>query len=454
MKKCNFLSFFIIFTLIANIVIAQDKMPSREDRIYSLSVIWKEMQYNFAFPEKLQTANTDSLYRAYLPKIEQVKNNYEYYRTLCSFMAHFNEAHTRIYVSNRPDDLPPLKTTNFGEKIIVSNVAKSMVDKIPLGSEIIKINDIPVVEYLCDSVFQYIAASTAHWKFDKAVTEMLYGEPNSTVNITIKTPKGEERDVQMIRDYNSNLNKYVWTDTTQTPPVNIKILNGNIGYIQLPTFVGSYIDTINHVFNKYLPQLRNCKGLIIDIRGNRGGTDEAWNNIAFHLIANQQFQTKGKWFSKKYVPTYKMWGQFDSRFKDYYSGMAMEEIKHSPYVNNLNDSLKLHLPLVIISGQYVGSATEDFLILMKETGRALAIGEPSVGCVGEPMFTSLPGGYEVLICAKKYVNPDGSQPNDTGVLPDIEVKRDYNAYLKGKDNMLEFAITVLNNGIEKKYNYH
>ena len=124
-------------------------------------------------------------------------------------MAHFNEAHTRIYVSNRPDDLPPLKIINFGEKIIVNNVAKSMVDKIPLGSEIIKINDIPVVEYLCDSVFQYIAASTAHWKFDKAVTEMLYGEPNSTVNIKIKTQKGEDREVKMLRDYNSNINKCI-----------------------------------------------------------------------------------------------------------------------------------------------------------------------------------------------------------------------------------------------------
>jgi len=450
MKKIIISYALSMYTLLTSMVYAQGNMPDNKERIYSLSVIWKEMQYNFAFQDKLQQSNLDSLYIAYLPKIEQVKNNYEYYRTLCAFMAHFNEAHTRISVANRPDDFPPLKTINFGEKIIVSNVVKSMTDEIPLGSEILKINNIPVVKYLNDSVFQYIAAATSHWKFDKAVTEMLHGEPHSSVNITIKTLKGQERDVKMFRDYNSNYKNEVWADTTQTPPIYIEILNGSIGYIRITSFSGLYVDTINFVFNQHLPQLRNCEGLIIDIRGNRGGTDEAWENLACHFIAEQQFDTKGKWFSKKHISTYKFWGQYDSRFKDYYLGVALEEIIHPRYINNVNNSLKLHQPLIIISGQYVGSAAETFLITLKENERALIIGEPSVGCVGEPMFVSLPGNYRAMICAKKYVNPDGSQPNDTGVLPDIEVKRDYFAYLKGQDNILDFAVTELLKQIKKQ----
>ena len=55
-------------------------------------------------------------------------------------MAYFNDAHTRIYVKSRPDE---------------------------------------------------ISASTAHLTFDKAVTEMLYGKPQSAITITAKTPKGQ-----------------------------------------------------------------------------------------------------------------------------------------------------------------------------------------------------------------------------------------------------------------------
>lgn len=443
MKKRMIIVLIAISPLLASFIPAQNKLPNLQDRIYSLSLIWRELHYSFAFPETLQKVNLDSLYIDYLPKVEGATNSYEYYRTLCSFLAHFNEAHTRIYTSHRPDDMPPITVVNFGKKIIVSNIAKSFADHIPLGSEIVKVNQIPVEEYIRDSVFQYIAAATPHWKFDKSVTEMFYGVPFSTVNITIKPQQGKEKDVTLIRNYYSNGSKEQMLDTTRFSPIEIRIIDGKIGYIKLTSFVGQYLDKINSVFNSNLPQLRKCKGLIIDIQGNRGGTDEAWENIASHLILQSKFQTKGKWYSRKSIPTYKMWGEYNSRFRDYYKETSMEEIQHAPYINKLDDSLKLHQPLVVISGQYVGSSSEDFLALIKEMNRGVIVGEPSVGCIGEPMFIPLPGNLAVMICAKKYVNPDGTQPNATGILPDVFEERDYNAYLKGKDNVLDRAINVL-----------
>lgn len=252
----------------------------------------------------------------------------------------------------------------------------------------------------------------------------------------------------MIRNRNSNRISMLHG---ALPPIAIKILEGKIGYIKINSFESQYTDTINSVFNNYLPQLRKCKGLIIDIRGNRGGSDASWENIAYHLMLTSQFQRKGKNFSRIYVPTYKMWGEYDPQLKNYWLGTAMEEIKYSSYINELNDSLKFHQPVIVISGQSVGSSSESFLLLMKESARATVVGGPSVGGVGEPMFSPLPGGLSVMICAKKYVNPDGSQPNDTGILPDIKVEGDYNAYLKGRDNVLERAIEEVQKKIKKQF---
>jgi C-terminal processing protease CtpA/Prc len=141
-----------------------------------------------------------------------------------------------------------------------------------------------------------------------------------------------------------------------------------------------------------------------------------------------------------------MWGKNTPEYKDYYLGTAMEDITYPPIKTNIPDSLQLHQPLIVISGTFVASASESFLALMKETGRATVIGEPSAGTLTEPMVIPLPiAKLNVMIAVNKYINPDGTDSNFTGILPDIEVIRDYEAYLKGKDNVLERAIEELKN---------
>ncbi|MCD8179321.1 MAG: S41 family peptidase [Tannerellaceae bacterium] len=396
-----FFTIMIVSLLLATFQLKgqQNELPNREDRIYTLSYIWKELDYNFAFPETLKEVNIDSLYRVYLPKIESVETNYEYYRTLSEFMANFKEAHTRIYTDNRPDAAISLNAINFGDTVVIDNVPEYIVDKIPLKSQIIKINDIPVLQYIQDSVAPYISAGTAQWKFDKSVIELFYGKPLSIVKITLKTPEGEEREIEMTRDFDYNKKEEVMVKNA-VPPIEIQILDGNIGYIKLSSFIYPHINTINEVFINFLPQLKECKGLIIDLRGNRGGTDQAWGNIANHLLVQKEYSIPGNWYSKIHVPSFRMWGMNYPNFKDFYEGTAMREINHQPLQNTVEDSLKLTQPLIVISGQHVASAAEDFLVLMKESGRATILGSSSVGCIGEPIFLPLPGDYSVMLCAK------------------------------------------------------
>ena len=77
----------------------------------------------------------------------------------------------------------------------------------------------------------------------------------------------------------------------------------------------------------------------------------------------------------------------------------MEEIKHQPYTNNLNDSLKLHQPLIVISGPFVGSSAEDFLTLIKQTGRAVVVGGPSVGSMGLSVREDNLRSTRIALCA-------------------------------------------------------
>ena len=91
MKLYNKLLLF--FLLMPFALSAQKPFLDKYERNYSLSEIWKELDYNFAFPDKSKEANLDSLYQAYLPKVENAEDAYTYYRVLSSFMAAMNEAH-------------------------------------------------------------------------------------------------------------------------------------------------------------------------------------------------------------------------------------------------------------------------------------------------------------------------------------------------------------------------
>lgn len=67
---------------------------------------------------------------------------------------------------------------------------------------------------------------------------------------------------------------------------------------------------------------------------------------------------------------------------------------------------------------------------MKYVKKSLIVGTPSVGCVGEPSFFELNDNIGFMICTKKFVVNDGTQPIDKGILPDITVEMTYKDYLK------------------------
>ena len=86
----RFLCFFAVFILLTvSVKVRAQAMKdtvSKDDKIYALSLIWKEADYNFAFFDRQPHLNWDSLYVAYIPKILATKNVYEYVKVLQNFI--------------------------------------------------------------------------------------------------------------------------------------------------------------------------------------------------------------------------------------------------------------------------------------------------------------------------------------------------------------------------------
>lgn len=203
---------------------------------------------------------------------------------------------------------------------------------------------------------------------------------------------------------------------------------------------------VNAIFQENLPFLRNSAGVIFDIRGNRGGSDECWNPAIFdHVAASDVDQNKALLIKCRVAnAAFQEFGNQIPQLKDYGTETAMDVIQTGgSYFSQVSDSLKIKSPIIVLIDGYTGSAAEDFAVTMKNLGLAKLVGTHTIGVISHPRFFELPGGHSYTLSTWAFLNPDGSSIIETGILPDVEVEYTLEDLIKGKDPQLDKAIELL-----------
>ena len=205
-------------------------------------------------------------------------------------------------------------------------------------------------------------------------------------------------------------------------------------------------DDVNNVFSENLPSFRNSRGVIFDIRGNRGGTDECWNPAIFDYIAPADKDQNAALIIRCRVANsaFQEYGSQIPQLKDFATETAMEVVRTGgSYFSQIPDSLKIKCPVIILTDGYTGSAAEDFAVTMKNLGLAKIVGSHTVGVISHPRYFDLPGGYSYGLSTWAYFNPDGSSIIETGIIPDIVVEYTIEDLLNNTDSQLDKAIGLL-----------
>ena len=97
-------------------------------------------------------------------------------------------------------------------------------------------------------------------------------------------------------------------------------------------------------------------------------------------------------------------------------------------------------PIIFISNEYTASASEVFIISLKENLNAKQVGTKTYGKGTVQEMVDLGDGDQYKITTKKWLSPKGIWINDTkGIEPDVEVK-DYTDENNNKDVQLEESI--------------
>jgi C-terminal processing protease CtpA/Prc len=76
---------------------------------------------------------------------------------------------------------------------------------------------------------------------------------------------------------------------------------------------------------------------------------------------------------------------------------------------------------------------------------AIVLGSTTAGADGNVSGIILPGNIFTYISGIGVLNPDGSETQRVGIIPDIKMEPTINGIREGKDELLEKAIELINN---------
>jgi carboxyl-terminal processing protease len=170
------------------------KSLSTEDRLYGLSLIWKEASYNFARFGEVPDLNWDDTYRQFVPRVMSARSNVQYYDLLIRFCAQLHDGHTRIFPPEEYRnyyDKPNVLVLNIQRQAIIAAVGRSLKGSIPVGSRIIEVEGTATDEYLRTERFPYVSASTDDLLWEVGTLDLLKGHKGTKVAIKCLTPAGK-----------------------------------------------------------------------------------------------------------------------------------------------------------------------------------------------------------------------------------------------------------------------
>lgn len=387
-----------------------------------------EVKYNFAGYDKF-AQNYDSICRAELPNLVNTQSDEEFSEKLQLFANMLKDGHTSIGF-NADVTYAPISHKRIGDKVFVTGVYSDEYTQkgVRRGTELIAIDDMPVIEYGNQYVVPYIASSTPQWSntYPFNSVNLTKGYRGVPVKLTFKNEKGKTFDITDNR-------QSPWGIVNPDMSIQFDSLPGNIGLLRIPSFQSNNFN-VQAFGDLFEQKIVPTDGLVIDIRDNTGGNSQV-GQIIMMLLATDTIP-QASWETPKYEAAYASWGR-----KWQCETVASDSIV--PFcISHPNDMPKYDKPIILLVNGSTFSAAEDFAVLFRNAKRGKIVGTPTGGSTGNPIFVDLGWGYSGRICTRHEKLADGTEFIGVGIQPDVVVE-ETESVIFGKDNVIEEALKLL-----------
>ncbi len=195
-------------------------------------------------------------------------------------------------------------------------------------------------------------------------------------------------------------------------------ISKDYGYLSIREFEDFRIGEIKKSMTKALKAFEDKKGVIIDVRLNGGGSDKNSYRIA------------GRFTDKKRLGHYKK-----TRIKGTQDFTPLESWYLEP-----KGKKTFTKPIIILTSDWSASATEIFVLAMKELPYVTVIGNRTEGIFSDLFGFKLPNGWWASLSHQQYFSTKMINYEGKGIEPDFKILN----YKKDKsDNVLLKAIELL-----------
>jgi carboxyl-terminal processing protease len=190
--------------------------------------------------------------------------------------------------------------------------------------------------------------------------------------------------------------------------------DGCIGIIRFNTFMTPILPP----YQDAMHQFADCRGIVLDLRGNLGGLGAMVMGISAHVFAEPE--TLGTMRLREATMRY--------------IARPVRVTRTGPPTRPFAGSI------AIVVDELSASTTEILAAAWQQLGRARVFGERSAGQALPALLTQLPNGDRLMYVVADFTGPHGSRVEGAGVVPDVLLPRSRSALLAGRDESLEAAI--------------
>jgi carboxyl-terminal processing protease len=253
-----------------------------------------------------------------------------------------------------------------------------------------------------DIVTEINGTSTTNMLIDEAVNK-IRGPINTYVTLSV------------VRDKSQRLTFKIKRENITVPSVNSKVINNNIGYIQITQFTQDTGDLAAKAAQQL--KAKNVKGIVLDLRGNPGGLVPAALKVCNLWLSSGQLIMQDK---------------------------AGDRVLDSYIADGANNVLN-GIPTVILIDGGSASAAEITAGALRDNNVAEIVGVKSFGKGVEQKIFNLSDGAEAKITVAKWYRPNGSNIQHKGITPDKIVTITQSEIANGNDTQLNAATQIIEN---------
>ena len=215
------------------------------------------------------------------------------------------------------------------------------------------------------------------------------GDDFSTISNEIKGEVGSTVKLKIKRE-DKTLDFEIKRENVTVNPVEGKVLEGNIGYIEFSSFDEGTAEEFKNKFNEL--KSNGITSLIIDLRNNGGG------------IVDEALEIAGYAVDKGTTLLYEV----DKNGKETEEKSKVDKI--------------IDMPIVILVNENTASSSEILAGALKDLGKAKIVGTKTYGKGVIQQILTLGDGSGLKITTEEYLTPNRTKINKVGIEPDEKVE--------------------------------